>query len=233
MSGSEEGRQGRLNELIEHYCTPEWKQLMRERNKPLTFKKGQHVFQQGQVADHMYMIQLGGVKVTAVYNKAQDRIVRIAGPGEVVGHRALGGDMVYTATVTALMDTVVNSIPMSLFTNVLKANNFFCYHFLLFFADEMRALDQQMRDHMEMTVLQRVAKTLKLCMDAFGFDPKDARRLAFTLSRSDIARMSDTTYESVIRSLAELQRMKVIGADGKRVRILKRKELERMAKPHH
>lgn len=223
---------GHLNELIGRYCTPEWKQLMREHNVPFVFTKGQHVFQQGQVAEHMFMIERGGVKVTAVYEKGRDRIVRIAGVGEVVGHRALGGNMVYTATVTALIDTVVNSIPMSLFTSVLKANNLFCYHFLLFFTDELRALDQQMRDHMEMTVLQRVAKALVMNMNALGFDAADGWMLAFTLSRSDIARMADTTYESVIRSLAELQRMKVIGADGKRIRILKRKELERMAKPH-
>lgn len=232
MSVSGEKRPWHLNELIGRYCTPEWKQLMRERNVPCTFSKGQHVFEQGQIAEHMFMIERGGVKVTAVYAKGRDRIVRVAGVGEVVGHRALGADNVYTATVTALTETVVNSIPMNLFTSVLKANNLFCYRFLLFFADELRALDQQMRDHLEMTVLERVAKAVKMNMDAFGFDEQDPRRLALTLSRSDIACMADTTYESVIRSLAELQRMKVIGADGKRIRILKRKELERMAKPH-
>ncbi|HMU12466.1 MAG TPA: Crp/Fnr family transcriptional regulator [Flavobacteriales bacterium] len=221
----------RLSELIERYCTPEWKQLMRERNVQLTFRKGQHVFQQGQVAEHMFMIESGGVKVSATYEKSRDRIVRIAGPGEVVGYRALGDHMVYTATVTALMDTVVNSIPLSLFTNVLKANNAFCYHFLLFFANELRALDQQLRDHLEMSVLQRVAKALKLNLETFGTDAKDPKRLSFTLSRTDIARLADTSYESVIRSLTELQRAKVIALAGKQIRILKRREMERMAAP--
>lgn len=231
MTGNIEHREDRLNDLIERFCSPEWKQLMRDRNVVGAFRKGEHVFQQGQVAGHMFMIERGGVKVTAIYAKGRDRIVRIAGPGEVVGHRALGGDMVYTATVTALMDTVVNSIHMDLFTSVLKANNLFCYHFLLFFTDELRALDQQMRDHMEMTVLQRVAKALVMNMNALGFDATDGRMLAFTLSRSDIARMADTTYESVIRSLTELQRLKMIGAKGKQIRILKKRELERMAAP--
>jgi len=222
-------RMPRLNALIEKYCSPEWRQLMRERNVQIAFRKGEHVFQQGQVADRMFMIQRGGVKVCAAYEKGRGRILRLAGPGEVVGHRALGEHLVYTATVTALMDTVVNTIPMSLFTSVLKANNAFCYHFLLFFADELRSFDQEMRDHLEMPVLQRVAKALKLNQEAFGWDAADPKCLAFTLSRTDIAQMVDTSYESVIRALAELQRLKVIGLVGKQVRILKHRELERLA----
>lgn len=204
---------------------------MREHNVRLDFRKGQHVFEQGQVPERIFMIVRGGVKVTAVYEKDRDRIVRIAGPGQVVGHRAIGERVVYAATVTALMDTTVDSIPMDLFTSVLRANSLFCYHFLLFFADEMRALDQHMRDHMMMPVLQRVAKALKQSIDAFGFDAGDPQQLAFTLSRADIARMADTSYESVIRSLAQLQRMKVIGAAGKRIRVLDRKELEQLVAP--
>lgn len=225
------GGRSKLNDLIEQYCTPEWRMLMRSKNLPIDLPKGSHVFEQGQAADRMFMIERGGVKVTTVHEKDRDRIVRIAGPGEVVGHRAIGQDMRYGATVTTLMDTTMNSIPMDLFNSVLKANNLFCYHFLLFFADELRALDQQLRDHLALTVLQRVAKVLKQNIDAFGFDAQDPRLLAFTLSRTDIARMTDTTYESVIRSLAELQRAKVIGTVGKRIRILKPKELDRMLNP--
>lgn len=217
----------RLNELIEEHCSPEWLGLLRERNTQLTFRKGEKIFADGQTADRMYMIQRGRVKVVANYVKGQDRIIRIAGDGEVLGHRGIGDEPTYTATAIALSETKVNVIPMQLFLSTLKANNQFCYHFLLFFAEELRVLDQHMRDLMNLDVAQRVAKVLKLNMDTFGFDAKDKRKLVFTLSRKDIASMADTTYESVIRTLAAFQKQGMIELVGKQIRIMKKRELEK------
>jgi len=220
----------RLNDLIERHCSPEWRDLMRAQNVQRTCRKGEHIFTDGQVADRMYMVQQGRVKVVASYVKGQERIIRIAGDGEVLGHRSIGDEPVYTATATALSDTVVNTIPMTLFLSTLRANNLFCYHFLLFFAEESRVLDQHMRDLMNMDVAQRIAKVLFMDMETFGFDMQDKRKLAFTLSRKDIASMAGTTYESVIRTLADLQRQGIIELVGKEVRIKRKRDLERMTR---
>ncbi len=220
----------RLNDLIDRYCAPEWKELLRERNTQVTFQKGDHIFTDGQVADRMYMIHHGRVKVVASYVKGQERIIRLAGDGEVLGHRGIGDEPIYTATAIALSGTSVNVIPMQLFLSTLKANNLFCFHFLLFFAEELRALDHHMRDLMNLDVAQRIAKVLKLNMDAFGFDEKDKKKLAFTISRKDIASSAGTTYESVIRTLAELQRQGIIDMVGKEIKIIKKRELERLMK---
>ena len=225
MSPATTNHSFRLNALIEPYCTPEWRDLMRSRNTRQTFRKGEAIFKQGEVADKMFMIEHGRVKVVASYVKGRDRIVRLAGDGEVLGHRGIGSNLIYAANVIAPSETEVNIIPMSLFISVLKANNLFCYHFLLFFVDELRLLDQQARDILNMTVTQRVVKALRMNMDAFGFDVTDKKRLALTISRKQIAQVADTTYESVIRSLAELQDSGMIELVGKQVRILKKKEL--------
>lgn len=223
-------RQYRLRDLIREHCTKEWRELMAQRNVERTFRKGENVFKQGEVADTIYMIRHGRVKITVGPLHANERIVRLAGDGEIVGHRGIGEEPIYTATATALSDTVMDSIPMSLFLTVLKANNLFCYHFLLFFAFELRMLDQHMRDLLNTTVPQRVARTIRMNMDAFGFDRADKKKLAFTLSRKDIAITSDTTYESVIRSLAEFQRVGIIELEGKQIRILRPKDLDRAMK---
>jgi CRP-like cAMP-binding protein len=227
-SGLLTSRQYRLRDLVREHCTPEWRQLMAERNVERRFRKGEDIFKQGEHAENIYMIRSGRVKITVGPQGDNARIVRLAGDGEVVGHRGIGEQPIYTATATALSDTTMDSIPMSLFLSVLKANAAFCYHFLIFFAYELRMLDQHMRDLLSTTVPQRVARTLKMNMDAFGFDAQDRKKLAFTLSRKDIANTSDTTYESVIRTLADLQREGMIELVGKQIRILKKKELERV-----
>lgn len=219
-----------LDQLIAEHCAPEWQELLRERNTQLIFRKGEMIFTDGQVADKMYMIQRGRVKVLANYIKGKDRIIRLASDGEVLGHRGIGDEPTYTATAIALSETKVNVIPMQLFLSTLKANNLFCYHFLLFFTEELRVLDLHMRDLMNLDVAQRIAKVLKLNMDTFGFDEKDKRKLCYTLSRQDIASMADTTYESVIRTLAALQKDGIIQLVGKEIRILRKGELVKMLK---
>ena len=59
---------------------------------------------------------------------------------------------------------------------------------------------------------------------------KDKKKLAFTISRKDIASAANTTYESVIRTLADFQRQGIIDLVGKEIRIMKKRELERLMK---
>jgi CRP/FNR family transcriptional regulator len=216
-SGSEHHR--RLTDLIEEFCTEEWKTLMRERNTVLHFKEGQTIFKQGLTAEHMYMIKNGKVKVFSTVTPGIDRLVRLAADGEVLGHRGLGDDFTYTVTAEALTDTSLNIIPLSLFISVLKANGTFCYHFMLFMAEELRLSEHQMANFLNMTVVQRVAKAVKINVDAFGFATDDPTLLSYTISRAEIAQFAGTTYESVIRSLAQLSDKKVIEIVGKGIRV--------------
>lgn len=201
--------------------------MLRAQNTQLDVDRGQAIFMDGQVADRMYMVHRGRVKVVVRQGKGRERIIRLAGDGEALGHRGIGDDPVYTASAIALSPTRVNVIPMHLFLSTLKANNLFCYHFLLYFAAELRVLDQHMRDLMTMDVAQRVAKVILLCRSTFGTDAKDPRKLAFTLPRRDIASMADTTYESVIRTLGHFEERGLIALSGKEILIRRARELEK------
>lgn len=228
MDGPTDDRKQRLDELIQVHCSPAWQNRLRKENTLLSHEKGEAIFASGQRADRMYMVHHGRVKVVADMGKGEGRIIRLAGDGEMLGHRALGHEPAYTASAIALVPTRVNAIPMDLFLNTLQANPRFCYHFLLQFAEEMRHLDQHLRDLRTMDVAQRVARVLLLCRDTFGMDEQDRRRLAYTLPRRDIASMADTTYESVVRSLSTFQQEGMIELDGKNVRLCKPKALEKL-----
>jgi CRP-like cAMP-binding protein len=218
----------RLNELIEKHCSTKWKKMLRDRNETCSYRKGDPIFIAGEKAERMYMIAHGRVKVVARISQGPDRIIRLVADGEALGHRAIGHAPTYTASGIALTETTVNSIPMELFLKALHANASFCYQFLLYFAEEMRRLDRHMRDMTTMDVTQRVAKVLMLNMESFGFESKVRTKLAFTLSRRDIANAAGTTYESVIRTLAELQRRRIIFMEGKEIHIQNQSRLTKL-----
>ena len=80
--------------------------------------------------------------------------------------------------------------------------------------------------HSEVTV--RIAMIICMLVDAFGYDMDDSKKLNFTLPRADMASFAGTTYESVIRSLAKLEEMKIIQLENKSLYLLKEKELRKL-----
>jgi CRP-like cAMP-binding protein len=215
-----------LAELIATHASPEWQDLIRERCVTLFFEAGQDIFKEGGTTEQLYIVRKGKAKVYSTFAPGASRILRFARDGQVLGHRGIGDDFTYTVTATALVPTTVDLIPMPLFISTLKANAGLSFHFMLFFAEELRRSEQQVRNILNMSVQQRVAKAILATLQCFGFDKDDKSLLAFTPSRQDLADYAGTTYESTIRSIGELQKRKLIKTIGREIRILDRKKLE-------
>lgn len=214
-----------LDELIDEYCTPEWRDLATQNTSHLKFKAGENIFKEGQKADYIYMVNHGRVKVYSNYTDDVEVILRFATDGQVIGHRGMGEDFTFSVTAVAMAPTSVKALPMSVFQSLLKANNEFCYFFLLFFTEELRRSERSRKNLLNMTVKQRVAKAVRMTGEAFGFDSDNPTLLAYTITRKDIASLANTTYESVIRSLGELQNDGLIKLEGKQIHILDRNAL--------
>ncbi len=209
-----------LDRLFNKYCTPEWRDLARQNVTTLNYKAGEKIFKEGQKAEYMYMINVGRVKVYTNYADDVEVIIRFATDGQTLGHRGLGEDFVFPISAVALTDSSVNLLPMKIFQNLLKANNMFCYYFLMFFTEELRRSERRKKKLLNMTVKQRVANAVSMNADCFGFEKDDMALLSYTISRKDIASLASTSYESVIRSLSELQAENILKLEGKRIRIL-------------
>lgn len=209
-----------LDELIDEFCTPEWRDMAIQNTRELKFKTGENIFKEGQHADYIHMVKEGRVKVYANYTDDVEVIYRFAAKGQVIGHRGMGEDFSFPITAVALSPTTVKVLKMDLFLNLLKANNMFCYYFMLFFTEELRRSERSRKNLLNMTVKERVAKAIRMNLEAFGFKEDDDSLLDFTISRKDIASLANTTYESVIRSLSDLQAEGIIKIEGKKLRIL-------------
>jgi CRP-like cAMP-binding protein len=220
----------RIDALIEAHCSPEWRKLIAQRTTELRFAAGEQIFKEKQPADQLYIMNTGKAKVHSSFAPGSSRILRFARDGQVLGHRGIGLDFTYTVSATALTACSVQMIPMPLFLEVLKANANFGFHFMLFLAEELRRSEEQVKNLMNMTVLQRVAKALRATADCFGFDPDDKNLLAYTPSRQDLADYAGATYESTIRALGELQKKKVIKTMGREIRIVNSKALQALLK---
>ena len=76
----------------------------------LKLEKNQHVFEQGDVADTVFYIQQGRVKLTVLSEQGKEAVVGILEPGQFFGEGCLNGHPLRIATTTAMEECVITSI---------------------------------------------------------------------------------------------------------------------------
>src|SRR6266480_185183 len=74
------------------------------------YLKDQVVFSQGQVADAVFYIQQGKIKLTVVSEHGKDAVVAILGPGHFCGGGCLNGDPLRIATRRGVDECLVRGL---------------------------------------------------------------------------------------------------------------------------
>jgi CRP/FNR family transcriptional regulator, cyclic AMP receptor protein len=74
-----------------------------------SYRKDQTVFSQGEIADAVFYIQQGKVKLTVLSEQGKEAVVAIVGPGHFFGEGCLNGHPLRIATTRAVDDDCVIS----------------------------------------------------------------------------------------------------------------------------
>ena len=75
------------------------------------YEKDQIVFSQGDVADAVFYIQSGKIKLTVVSEHGKEAIVGVLGPSHFCGEACLNGHPLRVTTATAIEQSLVTRIP--------------------------------------------------------------------------------------------------------------------------
>ena len=199
-------------------CIKEWLPALDAERKNFHFKKGELLFREGEEVKGMYFIFSGTVKVHKQWGEEKELIVRFARKGDIVGHRGLGGDALYPVSGTALEPVTVCFIDLDFFNATVKVNHEFLVQLMLFYAQELKVSERNMRNLAHMPVKGRVANALLQLQQKFGVSPDGF--ISLLLSRQDLASYAGTTYETVFRIMNELVQDEAIRLDGKHITVL-------------
>jgi CRP/FNR family transcriptional regulator, cyclic AMP receptor protein len=75
-----------------------------------TYRQDQIVFSQGSVADAVFYIQQGNIKLTVVSEQGKEAVVAILGPGHFFGEGCLNGHPLRIATARAADESVITRL---------------------------------------------------------------------------------------------------------------------------
>jgi CRP-like cAMP-binding protein len=218
------------NCFINKHVSDEWKPIITFNKTTTDYPQGATIFSEGESVKGIYEIYSGKIKVVSSLGTKMESIVNFATAEQILGYQGLGGDMVYPVTAITLESSQVTFIPIDIFYKTVKANPEMALYLVKFFADQLKAAEIRMKQNSEMTAKEKVVIALLTIIKSFGFSKQDQSLLSYTPSRKDIASLSDTTYETVIRVLGSLEKENIIKLKGKAIRVLDLLTLQKIGK---
>ena len=86
------------------------------------YRRGQVIFYEGNPSLAIYCVHSGMVKLFKTGYSDEEFVIRLLGPGEIIGFRALLSDEPFAATAQAVSDTQVCIISKENFMSVLNSS---------------------------------------------------------------------------------------------------------------
>ncbi|WP_407498316.1 Crp/Fnr family transcriptional regulator [Elizabethkingia anophelis] len=192
----------------------------------LSLKKGDTIFDEGDVPQGVYFIDRGTVKLSKSGFFKKEQILRFCVEGDLVGYRSLLCDEPFGATAEAMEDAEITFLPAETFNHLLEADPKLSYAMLQKIAYELGEASKTITFLAQKTVRERLAEVLLLLEQKLGTDPEGFIKISLT--REEIANLVGTATESAIRLISEFKQDELISVDGRNIRILNHDKLKKL-----
>jgi CRP/FNR family cyclic AMP-dependent transcriptional regulator len=179
----------------------------------LEFQKNQIVFAQGDVADAVFYIQKGRVKLTVLSEQGKEAVVGILEPGQFFGEGCLNGHPLRIATTTAMEACLITSITRKAMIDLLHQEPKFSEMFIAYLLTRNGRIEEDMIDQLFNSSERRLARLL-LLLAHFGKEGTP-QPINPAISQETLAEMIGTTRSRVSFFMNKFRKLGLISYNGK------------------
>ena len=176
------------------------------------YQQGETVFSQGAIADSVFYVQEGKVKVTVVSDRGKEAVVAILGPDEFCGEGCLSGQPKRIGSATALTECKIMRIEKDAIVCVLHDEPAFSELFLAHVLKRTIRVEEDLVDQLFNSSEKRLARAL-LLMANFGKEGRP-EPLIGKVSQETLADMIGTTRSRVSFFMNKFRRLGFISYNG-------------------
>lgn len=206
----------------------EEKQLLKEHSTCTSYKKNDIIYKEGDKPSGLICLSSGKVKIFKEGVGGREQIVRMAKPVGFIGYRALFAGENYLASAMAIEDSVICNIERDTLYDLIKSNSGLALRIITSLASELGFSNTRTVTLTQKHIRGRLAESLLFLKDTYGFE-EDSSTIKVYLSREDIANLSNMTTSNAIRTLSSFASENVIALDGRKIKILDMRSLERIS----
>ncbi len=209
--------------------TEEERARVAEQVEVVHYAKNQVIHNDGDASQYVWMLLKGKVRIYKEGIGQRPQIIRLLKPDDIFGYRACTVNEPYNSSASALEACTVYRLKREFFNELIRENGAFCYQVMLMMAKDLAISEIQTVNLTQKHIRGRLAESLLLLLKNYGFE-EDGETLAMLLPREDLANMSNMTTSNAIRTLSQFAQEGIVGIDGKHVKILNEKALEKISR---
>jgi CRP/FNR family cyclic AMP-dependent transcriptional regulator len=176
-------------------------------------QKGQAVFSQGDIADAVFYLQKGKLKLSVVSEQGKEAVVAILGPGSFFGEGCLNGHSVRIATTTAMDECLITRIAKTVMIATMHNEPNFSELFMAYLLERNGRIEEDLIDQLFNSSEKRLARLLLLLAN-FGKEGRP-EPIVGKISQETLAEMIGTTRARVSFFMNKFRKLGFIEYNGK------------------
>jgi CRP-like cAMP-binding protein len=177
------------------------------------YEKNKKIFSQADIADAVFFIQKGKVKITVLSEHGKEAVVAILSEGQFFGEGCLLGAEFRTTTSQTMEASVITSITKSAMLAMLATEPKFSESFIAYLLSRNSRIEDDLIDQLFNSSERRLARLLLLLAN-FGKEG-GGEPIAVTLSQETLAEMIGTTRSRVSFFMNKFRKQGFIDYNGK------------------
>jgi CRP/FNR family transcriptional regulator, cyclic AMP receptor protein len=177
------------------------------------YRNDQVIFSQGQVADAVFYIQQGKVKLTVISEHGKEAVVGILGPGQFFGEGCLNGHPVRIATTRAVDECLITRIDKATMIAAMHNEPKFSELFMSYLLTRNSRIEEDLIDQLFNSSEKRLARLLLLLAN-FGKEGRP-EPIVGKFSQETLAEMIGTTRSRVSFFMNKFRKLGFIEYNGK------------------
>lgn len=191
------------------------------------FGRGDILYSEGNRISGFYCINKGIIKVYKTGIDGKEQIIRFARKGDIIAYRSVLSNEPACTSAKVIEDAMVCYIPSNILITFVKENPSFAMEIMKLTCHELGEANSYITDIAQKTVRERLAEIILHLINEFGLDEQNYLRISLT--REELANIVGTATESVIRLLSEFKSDNLIELNGRKIKILNKKMLEKIS----
>lgn len=189
------------------------------------------MFHEGMPAFGLYILCRGKVKVAKHTRGGRSQILKLLGPGEILGEKTLFDQETYTCYAKTLEPSRLMFIPREDFLSFVRRHPEVAIRLVEKLSRELKVFGDRLVEITSRSAKERVARVLLELARAFGEEREEGLDLGVELPRGELAEMAGVSTETAIRILSELKERGIVSLSGHRIVVNKLETLEGLAHP--
>lgn len=180
------------------------------------FKRGQHIFSEGDEGAGFYVVISGKVKIFKLSAEGKEQIMHVFGPGEPFAEVAVFAGANFPANAVALEKSRIFFFPRQSFIALIKENPALAMNMLAELSLRLKRFAHMIEDLSLKEVPGRLANHILLLAD----EQNNEREVTLGLAKAHLASLLGTIPETLSRILTRMSKQGLIDSQGPTITIL-------------